>query len=35
MVVFGCFSSGEIQDWARDKEDIVVERTVADQDTKM
>lgn len=35
MVVFGCFSSGEIQEWARDKEDIVVDKPAADQDTKM
>ncbi|VDI73245.1 MFS transporter, ACS family, solute carrier family 17 (sodium-dependent inorganic phosphate [Mytilus galloprovincialis] len=33
IVVFGLFSSGEIQEWAKDREEIIVEKPAIDTDT--
>ncbi|VDI75516.1 Hypothetical predicted protein [Mytilus galloprovincialis] len=35
MVVFGFFSSGEIQEWAKDHKEILIEKPVLDTDTKL
>ena len=32
-VVFGCFSSGDVQEWAKDREEIIVEKP-KETDTK-
>ncbi|CAC5356926.1 SLC17A5 [Mytilus coruscus] len=35
MVVFGFFSSGEIQEWAKDRKEIIIEKPALDTDTKL